>query len=403
MAIFLYQAKQVNGKVIRGEIDASSEVEARVKIRAQQLAPIKVFPKAQAGGGKKKRTGLGKIKPKDLQIFTRQFATMINSGIPISQSLQILFDGSTSPALKNTLEGVRADLSTGKRLADAMESFPGAFDQLYVNLVRAGEEGGVLDTILERLAEYIEKAAKIKGQIKSAMTYPAIILLVSALVIGVILGFVIPKFMDLFKSTGQELPAITQMVVDASDYLRNQWYVVIGILVAIYFGAKTYFATPGGSKVLDNILIRIPVLGSLIQKAEIARFSRTMSTLIASGVPLLEGLDICARTVGNKVISDSIMEAKYVVSEGKSIVSPFAQNPFIPDMVVQMIGVGEQTGAIDTMLGKIADFYEDEVDVAVAAFTSILEPLMMVFLGGIIAFLVIAMYMPIFNMAGGIA
>ncbi|MAF92966.1 MAG: type II secretion system F family protein [Bdellovibrionota bacterium] len=400
MAVYLYQAKQPGGKVVRGEVQATSEVEARVKIRSQQLIPIRVMPKSGAKGVKK--TGIGKIKPKELQVFTRQFATMIDSGIPISQALQILADGTQSPPLKKVLSGVKEDLNSGKRLAESMQSFPGAFDKLYVNLVRAGEEGGVLDTILDRLAMYIEKAAKIRGQIKSAMTYPAIILLVSALVIGVILGFVIPKFMELFRSTGQELPEITQMVVDWSDFLREKWYVVLIGGAAVFTSVKVFVGTPAGKTYMDNLVIRIPVLGTLVQKAEIARFSRTMSTLIASGVPLLDGLDICAQTIGNQVIAESIVEARAVVSEGKSIISPLAKNPFIPDMVVQMIGVGEQTGALDTMLEKIADFYEDEVDEAVSALTSIMEPLMMVFLGGIIAFLVIAMYMPIFNMAGGI-
>lgn len=400
MAVYLYQAKQPGGKVVRGEVQATSEVEARVKIRSQQLIPIRVMPKSGAKGVKK--TGIGKIKPKELQVFTRQFATMIDSGIPISQALQILADGTQSPPLKKVLAGVKEDLNSGKRLAESMQSFPGAFDKLYVNLVRAGEEGGVLDTILDRLAMYIEKAAKIRGQIKSAMTYPAIILLVSALVIGVILGFVIPKFMELFRSTGQELPEITQMVVDWSDFLREKWYVVLIGGAAVFTSVKVFVGTPAGKTYMDNLVIRIPVLGTLVQKAEIARFSRTMSTLIASGVPLLDGLDICAQTIGNQVIAESIVEARAVVSEGKSIISPLAKNPFIPDMVVQMIGVGEQTGALDTMLEKIADFYEDEVDEAVSALTSIMEPLMMVFLGGIIAFLVIAMYMPIFNMAGGI-
>lgn len=400
MAVYLYQAKQPGGKVVRGEVQATSEVEARVKIRSQQLIPIRVMPKSGAKAVKK--TGIGKIKPKELQVFTRQFATMIDSGIPISQALQILADGTQSPPLKKVLSGVKEDLNSGKRLAESMQSFPGAFDKLYVNLVRAGEEGGVLDTILDRLAMYIEKAAKIRGQIKSAMTYPAIILLVSALVIGVILGFVIPKFMELFRSTGQELPEITQMVVDWSDFLREKWYVVLIGGAAVFTSVKVFVGTPAGKTYMDNLVIRIPVLGTLVQKAEIARFSRTMSTLIASGVPLLDGLDICAQTIGNQVIAESIVEARAVVSEGKSIISPLAKNPFIPDMVVQMIGVGEQTGALDTMLEKIADFYEDEVDEAVSALTSIMEPLMMVFLGGIIAFLVIAMYMPIFNMAGGI-
>lgn len=397
MAKFLYLAKIPGGKTIKGEVEAPNESEARVKIRANQMIPVKVVPKEQATRSK---GFAGKIKSKELQIFTRQFATMINSGIPIAQSLEVLSNSTSSPILKQSLSLITSDLNTGKRLADSMATQPTIFNKLYVNLVKAGEEGGVLDTILNRLAEYIEKAEKIKGQIKSAMFYPASILVVSFIVIAVILTFVIPKFMELFNSVGQDLPAITQMVVDMSDFMRSQWYVVFGGIGIAIFGLKTWSETEAGKQTLDRILIQIPVLGDLIQKAEVARFSRTLATLLGSGVPILEALDICSKVVGNSVIAKSIADSIDVVSQGKSIVTPLAANKFIPDMVVQMIGVGEQTGALDTMLYKIADFYEDEVDAAVGALTSILEPLMMVVLGGIIAFLVIAMYMPIFDMAG---
>jgi type IV pilus assembly protein PilC len=396
--MFQFQAKALGGKLIRGEIDASTDTEARVKLRAQQLIPIKVVAK-----GERKITAAGfsstKVKSKDLQIFTRQFATLINSGIPVVQSLQILAGSSSSHVLKVALNKVKADIESGKRLGDCLEPHSNVFDNLYVNLVKAGEEGGVLDTILNRLASYIEKSVKIRNKVQGALFYPAAILFVAAIVIFAIMTFVIPKFKELFTGSGQKLPALTQFVVNMSEFFVSYWYLIIGGTVGLALFVKQWFGTKEGQQTFDTYIIGVPIFGTLIQKASIARFTRTLSTMLSSGVSIIDALDISAKVCGNYLIEKSLMGAKKSISEGKSIVTPLATNKYIPEMVVQMIGVGEQTGALDTMCSKIADFYEEEVDYAVTALTSILEPLMMVFLGGIIAFLVIAMYLPIFNMA----
>lgn len=386
--------------MIRGEIAAATDVEARVKLRAQQLIPLKISLK---GESKSIAAGFSstKVKPKDLQIFTRQLSTLINSGIPIVQSLQILGGATTSLVLKEALKKVGSDLESGKRLGDCLEPHSNVFDNLYVNLVKAGEEGGVLDTILNRLAVYIEKSVKIRNKVQGALFYPAAILFVAGLVIFAIMTFVIPKFQELFKSGGQELPALTQFVVGMSEFFVNYWYLVIGGAIGSGIFLKQWLGTKAGKDTFDTYLIAVPVFGPLIQKSAIARFTRTLSTMLSSGVSIIEALDISAKVCGNIVIENSLMNAKKSISEGKTIVTPLSANKYIPDMVVQMIGVGEQTGALDIMCGKIADFYEEEVDYAVTALTSVLEPLMMVFLGGIIAFLVIAMYLPIFNMASG--
>lgn len=401
MPVFQFHAKALGGKVIKGEIDAATDVEARVKLRAQQLIPVKVAVKGEKKAIKKVSffASEPKVSPKDLQIFTRQFATLINSGIPVVQSLEILAGASSSVGLKGALNRIRGDVESGKRLGDAMEVHKSIFDRLYVNLVRAGEEGGVLDNILNRLAVYIEKAVKIKNKIQGALWYPAAILMVATLVIMAILMFVIPKFKELFASSGQELPQLTQWVVNASEFLIGNWYFVFGGIFAFVFGVMKWMATDDGKRTVDSWMIGVPVFGSLIQKGAIARFTRTLSTMLSCGVGIIEALDIAAKVCGNFVIENSLMGAKQSISEGKSIITPLSANKYIPDMVVQMIGVGEQTGALDVMCGKIADFYEEEVDYAVTALTSVLEPLMMLFLGGIIAVLVIAMYLPIFKLA----
>ncbi len=402
MAVFNFQAKALGGKVIKGEIDASSDIEARVKLRTQQLIPIKIFLK---GEKRSKTTELKflqrapKVKSKELQIFTRQFSTLINSGIPVVQSLEILATSVASPDLMKALKKIQIEVEAGKRLADSMEAHPTIFDRLYINLVRAGEEGGVLDTILNRLAVYIEKSVKIRNKISGAMWYPAAILSVASIVILAILMFVIPKFESLFAGSGQQLPWLTQQVVTASRFLVSYWYIVFGAIFASVGFLSNYLKTEAGTKRADAIIIGIPVFGDLVQKGSIARFSRTLSTMLACGVGIIDALDVAAKVCGNHVIEMTLLSSKQSISEGKSIITPLSKNKYIPDMVVQMIGVGEQTGAMDVMLGKIADFYEEEVDYAVTALTSVLEPLMMVFLGGIIAVLVIAMYLPIFSLA----
>jgi type IV pilus assembly protein PilC len=396
MPRYAFEAVAANGKEFRGEIDAASEAEARIKLRAQRLVPRKLVSK-EAGRGPKKG-GRG-VKSKDLQIFTRQLATLLASGIPIIQSLDVLARGARSPGLVFALNDIVAQVSKGKRFAEALADHPRVFDKFYVNMVRAGEEAGGLDAILNRLATYIEKAVKIAAKIKGAMFYPAAIVFVAVGVISAILLFVIPKFEQMFADMHQQLPWLTQQVVYASRFLGKNWYLVFGALIAAVWGLIAYYKTEDGRANCDQVIIRLPVLGDLVQKGAVARFTRTLATLLSSGVGIMEAIEISARVVGNVVIETALLRAREAISEGKSLTVPLMKEKFIPQMVVQMMSVGEQTGNLDQMLNKIADFYEDEVDVAVTALTSLMEPILMVVLGGIIAVLVIAMYLPIFNMA----
>ena len=396
MPTYLFEAKSLAGKTVRGEISATNEAEARVKIRAQKLVPLKVGVKTTSGS----RVAGRKIKGKDLQVFTRQFSTLLESGIPVIDGLDALAKSTNNPNLAMVLRGVVKDVSEGKRLGEALGNYPKSFDSFYVNMVKAGEEGGVLDTVLKRLAEYIEKSVKIVAKIRGAMVYPAAILAVAVIVISVIMIFVIPQFEELFSSLGQELPQITVLVINMSRGLVDNWHFIFGGLALSVMAFLYWKDTPGGRRTVDQILLNIPLISNVIMKGGVARFSRTLSTLLGAGVGIMESLDIAARTSGNFVIESSFMRAKAAVAEGRSMTQPLAAERFVPPMVIQMIAVGEQTGNIDTMLSKVADFYEDEVDTAVAALTSSMEPILMVVLGGIIGTLVIAMYMPIFNMAG---
>lgn len=339
-----------------------------------------------------------RINSKDLQIFTRQFATLINAGIPIVDSIKILGDGTSHLVIKEVSSRLRLALEQGKRLSEAMLLFPRIFDRLYCNMIRAGEEAGILDTILLRLAVYIEKAEKIKSQVKGAMIYPIIILSVAACVIAAILLFVVPQLQELFASAGGELPALTQMVIVASDAVKNYWYILIGAVGIVVVGLQKWFETESGSRFLDISMLKIPVLSDLVLKSSIARMTRTLSTLLAAGVGVVEALEIAAKTSGNYVVEMTLLRCKESVIQGKSLAAPLGREKLIPDMVSQMIGVGEQSGTIDQMTGKIADFYEEEVEVAVKNLTSVIEPILMVFLGVIIAVLVVAMYLPIFKM-----
>lgn len=398
MAKFVFEAKAANGRDTRVEIEAGSEAEARVKLRAQKMVPIRVVSGAAAMV--KKQGAGGHVKAKDLQIFTRQLATLIGSGIPILQAMDTLAQGSRSPALTSALKAIAIDISRGKRLADAMAEHPRTFSRFFVNMVRAGEESGNLDVILSRLAMYIEKAVKLQAKVKSAMLYPAVVLIVAILVISGLLAFVIPKFQSFFSSVQGELPPLTQMVITLSDGFVEYWYFIFGAIGLAIYGVITYYQTDAGRRTCDKILIDIPMFGDLLQKSAVARFTRTLSTLLSSGVGIMEALDISAKTVGNTVVETAIMRSRDSISEGKSLTVPLAKEKYIPKMVTQMIGVGEQTGNLDQMLSRVADFYEDEVDVAVGGLTTIIEPLLMVGLGIVIAVLVIAMYLPIFNMAG---
>jgi type IV pilus assembly protein PilC len=403
MATFAYVGRTRSGAVKKGELNAKSKDEAVDQLRKQSVVVTSLEEKA-AKGGYSISFGSG-LTDKDLVVFTRQFGTMINAGLPLVQCLEILSTQSENKVLRETIGEVKSQVEAGSTFSDALRRHPKVFDELYVNMVHSGEVGGLLDTILTRLAKHIEKAMKLKGQIKSAMIYPAAILGVAAIVITVLMIWVIPIFAKMFAELSggkMGLPGPTQLVIDISNAFQSYWYMGFGLVVAAITGVKKYYATPKGRMAIDKLLLKTPVFGDLIRKASVAKFTRTLGTLLSSGVPLLDGLVICAKTSGNKVIEEALMNARVSISGGKTIAEPLTQSQVFPKMVTHMIAVGESTGALDAMLGKIADFYEDEVDQAVASLTSLLEPMMMVFLGVVIGFIVIAMYLPIFKMASAI-
>ena len=403
MATFAYVGRTRSGAVKKGELNAKSKDEAVDQLRKQSVVVTSLEEKA-AKGGYSINFGSG-LTDKDLVVFTRQFGTMINAGLPLVQCLEILSTQSENKVLRETISEVKNQVEAGSTFSDALRRHPKVFDELYVNMVHSGEVGGLLDTILTRLAKHIEKAMKLKGQIKSAMIYPAAILGVAAIVITVLMIWVIPIFAKMFAELSggkMGLPGPTQLVIDISNAFQSYWYMGFGLVVVAIIGVKKYYATPRGRMAIDKFLLKTPVFGDLIRKASVAKFTRTLGTLLSSGVPLLDGLVICAKTSGNKVIEESLMNARVSISGGKTIAEPLTESHVFPKMVTHMIAVGESTGALDAMLGKIADFYEDEVDQAVASLTSLLEPMMMVFLGVVIGFIVIAMYLPIFKMASAI-
>lgn len=402
MARFSYAAKNRAGQVTRGEIEANSDAEVRVRLRSQGLEAMSVARASVAKGAPQVGMFSARVKSKDLQIFTRQFATLINAGIPVVDSLKILGEGMRPGVLREAAGHVRNQIEGGRRLAESMAQRPAAFDKLYCNMIQAGEEAGILDSILGRLAIYLEKSEKIKNQVKGALVYPAVIIVVSAAVISGILIFIIPRFQEFYASGGKEPPALTMFVVGISNALVKYWYMIILGITAGPFFLMQWLASPAGRDTFDRILMNSPVFGEVVQKSSLARLSRTLSTLLSSGVGVLEAIDIAARTSGNIVIELALLRAKDSVSQGRPFAQPLSREKTFPDMVVQMIAIGEQSGTLDTMLGKIADFYEDEVENAVKAMTSIIEPLLMVVLGGIIAFIVIAMYLPIFGMADNV-
>lgn len=403
MATFAYVGRSKSGAVKKGELVAKSRDEAVEQLRKQSVVVTSLEEKASKQGFSLS-FGSG-MSEKDLVVFTRQFGTMINAGLPLIQCLEILSTQSENAALRKAIGEVKVQVEGGSTFSDALRKHPKIFDDLYVNMVHAGEVGGLLDTILGRLSKHIEKAMKLKGQIKSAMVYPAAIVGIAAIVITVLMIWVIPVFEKMFKDMSggkMALPAPTQLVIDMSNFAQASWYIILGVIVGCVVGLKKYYATPQGRLVIDKFLLKLPVFGDLIRKASVAKFTRTLGTLLASGVPLLEALTICAKTSGNKVVEGALLEAKVSISGGKTISEPLAKSGTFPKMVTHMIAVGESTGALDSMLGKIADFYEDEVDEAVTNLTALLEPMMMVFLGVTVGFIVVAMYLPIFTMASAI-
>ena len=398
MPVYKWVAETKKGKILKGELEAADERIAQLQLKRRSLTikKIKAKPKDLF---ENVAFFQPKITAKDVVIFTRQFSTMIDAGLPLVQGLTILAEQTENKTFQNVLKTVTKDVEGGSSLAEALKKHPKVFDALYFNLVAAGEIGGILDTILQRLAAYIEKAEKLKTRIKGAMTYPIIVVGVAVLVIAVILIFVIPVFQEMFSSFGRALPVPTQIVVNMSDFLKGNIHYVIVAFILFVIAFKKYRNTKKGRKQTDALALKLPVFGNLLKKTAVARFTRTLGTMISSGVPILDALEIVAKTSGNVVLEEIIYEVRSSIAEGQTIAEPLSEADIFPRMVVQMISVGEATGALDTMLNKIADFYDDEVDAAVEALTSMLEPLLMVFLGGAIGGLVIAMYLPIFQMA----
>jgi len=394
--VFLWEGKTRQGNVQKGEISANNKDEVMALLRKQNITPVNVSAKSREI---KLSFGQPKVTDKDIVILTRQLATMIDAGLPLVQCLEILGSQTENKTLAKVIVQVRSDVESGATFADALKKHPKVFDNLYVNMVAAGEAGGILDTILGRLAAYMEKFAKIKRQIKSAMIYPSVILFVAVAVVALLLVVVVPMLSEMFKEAGQALPLPTRIVIAVSDFLKS-WgglFLLLSI-VGIIIGIKNWRKTENGLRTTDRIAMQIPVMGSLITRVSVAKFTRTLGTLMTSGVPILEGLIIVAKTAGNKIVEEAIMQTRQSVSEGKTLAEPLTKSKVFPAMVTQMISVGEATGALDNMLNKIADFYDEEVDSAVAALTSMLEPLLMIFLGTTVGFVIIAMYMPIFQM-----
>ena len=401
MPKFQWEGKTRTGQAQKGEMEAPNEAAVTAQLRRKGIMPSKVKVRGKGLDMEIKIPGLEpKVTTKDLVVFTRQFATMIDAGLPLVQCLDILSRQQDNKTFKNILLNVKESVESGSTFADALKKHPKAFDELYVNLVAAGEVGGILDTILNRLAAYIEKALKLKKQVKSAMTYPATIIGIAIVVISVILVFVIPAFEKMFRDFGGALPMPTQIVINLSNFVQDYILVIIGAIVVLIFAFKKIYATPKGRDKIDNWALKLPIFGILIRKVSVAKFTRTLGTMISSGVPILDGLEIVAKTAGNKTVEKAIYRVRQSISEGKTIAEPLEKSGVFPPMVCQMIAVGEQSGAIDTMLNKIADFYDDEVDDAVANLTAMMEPLLMLFLGTTVGGLVIAMYLPIFKLAG---
>ncbi|HEY7585460.1 MAG TPA: type II secretion system F family protein [Candidatus Deferrimicrobiaceae bacterium] len=399
MPKFVWEGKTRAGGNLSGELEAPNEAFVLAQLRRQQIVPVKVKPKSKDLGFK--LPGFrGKISQKELAIFTRQFATMIDAGLPLVQCLDILGMQQENQAFKIVIMKVKEDVESGSTFADALSKHPKVFDELFVNLVAAGEVGGILDTILSRLAAHIEKAMKLAKKIKGAMVYPSTIVAVAVIVTVVLLMYVIPIFGKMFEDFGQALPAPTQFVLGLSAFTRKYFLLVLVAIGGLVFALRWYRSLESGRRNIDALLLKLPVVGSLLQRIAVARFSRTLGTMVSSGVPILESMDIVAKSAGNKVIEEAIVKARMSISEGKTIADPIAEAKVFPVMVTQMVAVGEATGALDTMLNKIADFYDEEVDAAVDALTALLEPMLMIFLGVVIGGLVIAMYLPIFKLAG---
>ena len=395
MAAFTYTARDAKGELKSAMVEATNREDAISQLKKQRLNVIKIDEQT-----KKKKAG--KVATRDIVIFTRMFSTMINSGLPLVQAMGILAEQSENPNLRDVTKAVVFDVESGNTVADALRKHPNAFTDLYVNMVAAGEAGGILDTILVRLAQFLEKNDAIVRKVKGAMIYPAVILSVAVIAISVLLIFVIPTFQNMFASVNLDLPLPTRIVIGMSNVLKHYWWAIIGVVVGSMFMVNRYYQTAPGRLQIDALLLRLPVLGDVIRKAAVSRFTRTLSTLISSGVSILDGLEITARTAGNMVIHNAVMESRASIAGGETIAAPLQKSAVFPPMVISMIAVGEQTGGLDEMLSKIADFYDDEVDAAVSALLSLMEPIMIVVLGVIVGGMVVAMYLPIFDMVNAV-
>jgi type IV pilus assembly protein PilC len=403
MPEFSWEAKNRSGETRKGSMEAANEAAVQQRLAQQQLTPVKIRRKSaletmKFGAG-------GSVKIKEMVTFTRLFSTMINAGLPIVRCLDILAGQQSNAFFKKTLEDVKSQVENGSTFSEALRRHPSVFDDLFVNLVNAGEVGGILDAIMGRLSLYIEKRAKLVNQVKGALTYPVIVIFIAIGVMIILMTFVIPAFENMFKNFGggrESLPWITRMMLELSEgFITWSWLFAI-IAVALAFGWIQFYRNPKGRKAVDKLLLRLPIVGNVMEKVSVARFTRTLGTLLQSGVPILDALQICSRTAGNIIIQEGIMDVRQAVSEGQNMVDPLLKSGVFPEMVIQMISVGEQTGALDQMLNKIADFYEEETDVAVAALTSSLEPILMVGVGGLVGTVLVAMYLPIFSLAGNV-
>jgi type IV pilus assembly protein PilC len=396
---WLWEARTRTGEVKKGEMEALDAAAVDTRLKALGLSPVKV--KKKPAEIHLPRLGSG-VSSKDILVFTKQFATMIDAGLPLVQCLDILANQMDNATFKKVVLAIKSKVESGSTFADALKDHPKVFDELFIQLCAAGEVGGILDTILNRLANYREKAEKLKRKVKGAMIYPIIVILVAIGVTALLLLKVTPVFAKMFTDFGSALPGPTQMVVDMSDWLRKYFlYMVVGIAAAVA-SFVAFYRSPRGRKIFDKLILQAPVLGPVIRKVAVARFTRTLGTMISSGVPILDALDVTAKTAGNRTVEAGILYVRTKIAEGKNISGPLLETKVFPPMVVQMIGVGEATGAMDAMLNKIADFYDDEVDTAVAGLTAMIEPLLMVFLGTVVGGFLVAMYLPIFSIASAI-
>jgi type IV pilus assembly protein PilC len=402
MAKFKWEGKTRTGNVQKGTMEAASEAVVMATLRSKGVMPTNVKAAGLAEMELSFAIFQPKVTTKDIVVFTRLFATMIDAGLPLVQCLDILARQQQNATFRKVLTDVKESVESGSTFAEALRKHPKIFDDLFVNLVAAGEVGGILDTILARLAAYIEKALKLKKQVKSAMTYPTTIIGIALIVISVILIFVIPQFQKMFADFGGTLPLPTQIVIDLSDFIMNYFMFIGAGIFAVYFGFKAAYKSTRGREILDDLFLKLPIMGDLIRKVSVAKFTRTLGTMMSSGVPILDGLEIVAKTAGNKTVEKAIYKVRLSISEGKTIAEPMEKSGVFPPMVCQMIAVGEQSGSVDTMLNKIADFYDDEVDDSVANLTAMMEPLLMLFLGVTVGGLVVAMYLPIFKLAGNV-